>query len=228
MYSSTTRRAWWLSARLIFVFAVLAAGLDSPIRAQDAITSKVDDYIKAEMQRQHIPGLSLAVLKDGQIILAKGYGFANVEHHVSVKPETIFQSGSMGKQFTATAVMMLVEERKIGLDDPVTKYLKDAPATWNRISVRQLLSHTAGLTDYPETFNFRADYTEDQLLKIIFSIPLAFAPGTKWSYSNLGYATLGILIHKVTGEFYGDFLQQRIFDPLGMRTTRIINEADII
>jgi|SRR5216117_1320495 len=94
MYSSSTCRALLLSARLIFVFAVLAAGLDSPIRAQDAITSKVDDYIKAEMQRQHIPGLSLAVLKDGQIILAKGYGFANVEHQVSVKPETIFQSGS--------------------------------------------------------------------------------------------------------------------------------------
>ena len=112
MYASSTRRVLLLSARLIFVFVVLAAGLDSPIRAQDAITSKVDDYIKAEMQRQHIPGLSLAVLKDGQIILAKGYGFANVEHQVPVKPETIFQSGSMGKQFTATAMMMCSSQTK--------------------------------------------------------------------------------------------------------------------
>jgi CubicO group peptidase (beta-lactamase class C family) len=124
--------------------------------------------------------------------------------------------------------MMLVEEGKIGLDEPVTKYLKDGPASWNSVTVRQLLSHTAGFTDYPDNFNFRADYTEDQILKIIYGIPLAFPPGTKWSYSNLGYATLGILIHRVTGEFYGDFLQERIFRPLGMQTTRIINEADII
>src|SRR3989442_3017770 len=148
MYSSSTCRALLLSARLIFVCAVLAAGLDSPIRAQDAITSKVDDYIKAEMQRQHIPGLSLAVLKDGQIILAKGYGFANVEHQVSVKPETIFQSGSMGKQFTATAVMMLVEAGKLSLSDPITKYFSDAPDSWKIITVRHLLTHTAGTTDY--------------------------------------------------------------------------------
>ena len=210
--------------RAIMMVALLA----TIANAQSAKPDSVEEYVNAEMQRQHIPGLALLVVRDGNIIRAQGFGVSNLEHQVPVKPETVFQSGSMGKQFTATAVMMLVEERKIGLDDPVTKYLKDAPATWNRISVRQLLSHTAGLTDYPETFNFRADYTEDQLLKIIFSIPLAFAPGTKWSYSNLGYATLGILIHKVTGEFYGDFLQQRIFHPLGMRTTRIINEADII
>src|SRR2546429_6118569 len=108
MYSSSTCRASLLSVKLIFSLAVLAAGLDSPIRAQDAIATKVDDYVKAEMQRQHIPGLSLAVVKDGQIILAKGYGFANVEHQVPVKPETIFQSGSIGQQFTATTVMVLV------------------------------------------------------------------------------------------------------------------------
>jgi len=134
----------------------------------------------------------------------------------------------MGKQFTAAAVMMLVEEGKIGLDDPLTKYLPDAPTSWNQVKVRHLLSHTGGFGDYPEKFDFRKDYTEDELLKIVEGIPLAFEPGTKWTYSNLGYLTLGVLIHKVTGQFYGDFLQERIFKPLGMRTTRIINEADII
>src|SRR5438128_11196793 len=124
MYSSTTRRAWWLSARLIFVFAVLAAGLDSPIRAQDAITSKVDDYIKAEMQKQHIPGLSLAILKDGKIIKAEGYGLANVELNVPAKPDTIFKIGSVSKQFIATGIMILVEEGKVGLDDKVSKFLQ--------------------------------------------------------------------------------------------------------
>jgi CubicO group peptidase (beta-lactamase class C family) len=206
----------------------LIALLATSARAQSVLSDPVAEYVNAEMQRQHIPGLALLVSREGNVIRAQGFGLANVEHQVPVKPETVFQSGSMGKQFTATAIMMLVEERKLGLDDHITKYFKDAPATWNRVTVRQLLSHTAGFTDYPNNFNFRADYTEDQILKTIYGIPLAFVPGTKWSYSNLGYATLGILIHRVTGEFYGDFLQQRIFRPLGMHTTRIIDEADII
>src|SRR3989442_7642620 len=123
MYSSITRRVVLPSAKLIFALAVLAAGFSGPIRAQDTIGTKVDGYIKAGMQRQHIPGLSLAVIKDGQIVLAKGYGFANVEHQVPVKPETIFQSGSMGKQFTATAVMMLVEAGDRRLAPFITRIL---------------------------------------------------------------------------------------------------------
>ncbi len=189
---------------------------------------RVDDFVQGEMQRQHIPGLSLLVARDGKILLAKGYGFANVELQVPVKPETVFQSGSVGKQFTATAVMMLVEDGKIKLDDPITNYLTDAPATWKQVTIRELLSHTAGFGDYPTKFNFRKDYTEADELRIVEGIPLAFTPGTNWRYSNLGYVTLGILIHKVTGGFYSDFLQKRIFGPLGMTSTRIISEADII
>lgn len=191
-------------------------------------SATVDDYVHAEMQRQHIPGLSLLVARDGKIVRAQGYGFSNVELQVPVKSETVFQSGSVGKQFTAMAVMMLVEEGKIKLDDPITQYLKSAPASWNQVTIRELLSHTAGFTDYPEKFDFRKDYTEADLLKIVEGIPLAFPPGTNYSYANLGYLTLGILIHQVTGEFYGDFLQEEIFRPLGMTTTRIISEADII
>jgi CubicO group peptidase (beta-lactamase class C family) len=195
---------------------------------QPATTAAVTDYVKAEMQRQHIPGLSMLVSKNGKIVRAEGFGQANVELQVPVKPETIFQSGSVGKQFTATAVMMLVEEGKIGLDDPITKYFADSPDGWKDVTVRELLSHTAGFGDYPKDFNFRKDWTEDELLKLVQSIPLAYPPGTKWDYSNLGYLTLGILIHRVTGEFYGDFLQERIFHPLGMISTRIISEADIV
>ncbi len=200
----------------------------APCFAQDGVASKVDAFVESEMQRQRIPGVSLAVVKDGQIILAKGYGYANLEHQVRVKPETIFQSGSMGKQFTATAVMMLVEEGKINLDERISKYLGDVPETWRDITVRHLLTHTAGLTDYPDDFDFRRDYTEDELLKRAQAITPAFKPGEKWQYSNLGYVTLGILIHKVSGKFYGDLLQERIFKPLGMTTARIISEADII
>ena len=213
----------FVTACAIFSFAIPPAQAQSP-----ATTAAVTEYVKAEMQRQHIPGLSLLVVKAGKIIRAEGFGLANVELQVPVKPETIFQSGSVGKQFTATAVMMLVEEGKIGLDDPLTKFFPDAPAAWNGVTVRELLSHTAGFGDYPKTFDFRKDWTEDEELKLIENIPLAYPPGTKWDYSNFGYVTLGILLHRVTGEFYGDFLQQKIFQPLGMSSTRIISEADII
>jgi CubicO group peptidase (beta-lactamase class C family) len=222
-------RLWRPSVgRVLAITAVIIRLFVIPCAAQDGITAKVDEYIKAEMQKQRIPGLSLAIIKDGQNILAKGYGIANVEHQVPVKPETIFQSGSVGKQFTATAVMMLVEEGKISLDDSINKYFTDAPESWKEITVRHLLTHTAGTTDYPRDFDFRRDYTEDELLKRAASIPLAFQPGEKWSYSNLGYVMLGILVGKVTGKFYGDFIRDRIFRPLGMNTARIISEADIV
>jgi CubicO group peptidase (beta-lactamase class C family) len=206
---------------IILLFATSSA-------AQDDISVKVDLYVKDEMQKQQIPGLSLAVIKAGQIILAKGYGFANVEHQVPVKPETIFQSGSVGKQFTATAVMILVEEGKIKLDDSISKYLENTPKSWQGITVRHLLTHTSGMIMYPFQFGLRNDYTEDELLNQAEAIPLTFQPGEKWSYSNLGYFVLGIMISKVTGKFYGDFIQERIFKPLGMNTARVINEADII
>ncbi len=213
-------RFWSLVISLLFATTALCAGFAS--------SDRVDSFVQAEMQKQHIPGLALLVAKNGKTVRAQGYGLANVEHRVPVKPETIFQSGSVGKQFTATGLMMLVEEGEVRLDDPITVYLKDAPAAWNGVTVRELLSHTGGFTDYPKDFDMRKDYTEPELLKIVSGVPLAFEPGTKWSYSNLGYLTLGILIHQVTGKFYGDFLQERIFRPLGMQTTRIISEADII
>jgi len=223
------RRGAALCAGFVALFGLLYVA-SSIAHAQDLSSPPhdVSNYVHSEMQRQHIPGIALLVSRGGKIVHAEGFGLANVELQVPVKPETIFQSGSMGKQFTATAVMMLVEEGKVSLDDPLTKYFPDAPAAWKEVTVRELLSHTAGFRDYPEKFDFRKDWTEEELLKLAESIPLAYPPGTKWEYSNLGFLTLGILIHRVTGEFYGDFLQQRIFHPLGMETTRIISEADIV
>ena len=215
------RSVWIIGFLLSLAGSIIAQQPGTP-------PDKVDRYVRSEMEKRHIPGLALLVARDGKIVKASGYGFANLEHKVPVKPETVFQSGSMGKQFTSTAVMMLVEEGKVGLDDKISTYFKETPDSWKDVTIRQLLSHTAGFTDYPRDFNFREDYTEDQLLKKAMTIPLAFPPGEKWQYSNMGYVTLGILIGKVTGSFYGDFLQERIFRPLGMSATRIINETDII
>jgi CubicO group peptidase (beta-lactamase class C family) len=213
-------RTFALISAILFAARLCAAG--------QAGGDSVSSLVRTEMQRQHIPGLTLLVSKNGKPIRAEGYGFSNLELNVAAKPETIFQSGSVGKQFTATAVMMLVEAGKVGLEDPLSKYFPEGPSSWRQVTVRELLSHTAGFTDYPKDFDEQKNYTEDELLKIVEAIPLAFSPGTNWEYSNLGYLTLGILIHKMTGEFYGDFLQQRIFRPLGMTATRIISEADII
>jgi CubicO group peptidase (beta-lactamase class C family) len=191
-------------------------------------TDEVRMVVRAEMEKQHIPGLALLVSRNGVPIRAEGFGLASVELNVPVKPETIFQSGSIGKQFTAAAVMLLVEEGKIGLNDPLAKYFPEGPSWWSGVTIRELLSHTAGFTDYPKDFDLRKDYSEAELLKMIEAIPPAYPPGTDWAYSNLGYVTLGILIHRVSGQYFGDFLQERVFKPLGMSTTRIMSEADII
>jgi CubicO group peptidase (beta-lactamase class C family) len=196
--------------------------------AQPGVAAKIDRYIKAEMRRQKIPGIALAVLRDGKISLLKSYGFANVEHRVPVKPETVFQSGSIGKQFTAGAVMILIEEGKISLDDKITEYFADVPDAWKNITVRHLLTHTSGLGDYPQEVDLRRDYTEDEYFALIKKAPLSFTAGAQWDYSNAAYFTLGALVRKVTGKFYGDFLREKIFKPLDMRAARIISEADIV
>ena len=205
---------------LILIFLLLS-GIAT---AQD----EVDSLVLRLMEKRHIPGLALLVVKDGQIVKAKGYGFANLEHQVPVKPETIFQSGSVGKQFTATGIMILVQEGKINLDDPISKYLGNVPSSWKGITVRHLLTHTSGMGDYPDSMDFRKDYTEEEEFVMAKKQPLKFKPGERWSYSNLGYLLLGVIIHKVTGQFYGDFLEERIFQPVGMNATQVINEADII
>jgi len=217
-----------LRRALITVISVVC--FSSVIQAQpENIDSRVDAFVQAAIHRQRIPGLALAVMRDGEIIKARGYGLSNVELNVPVTPESIFQSGSVGKQFTATAVMMLVEEGRVGLDDKITTYFPEAPETWNKITLRRLLTHTSGIKDYTsKDFDYRRDYTEADLLKILQTLPFDFAPGDKWSYSNSGYMLLGFLIHRVTGKFYGDFLQERIFGPLEMTTTRIISEQDIV
>jgi CubicO group peptidase (beta-lactamase class C family) len=204
----------------------LAVFVASSVSAQ---SDKVDEYVKSEMQKRNIPGLSLAVVRGGEILHAKGYGLSNVELSVAASPETIYQSGSVGKQFTATLVMMLVEEGKLSLDDRIGKHIAGAPDIWKNITLRHLLTHTSGLSNsLYQKIDMRRDYTEDELVQEIAALPLDFQPGEKWNYSNPGYVMLGILVHKVTGKFYGDLLREKIFAPLGMTTARIIDEADII
>jgi CubicO group peptidase (beta-lactamase class C family) len=224
-------RIGWAAALIFGSLGALAATPDSEADA--------DAIVKSAMHAHQIPGVCLGVIRDGHLIKSTGYGWANVELRVPVSAASVFQSGSVAKQFTATAVMMLVKEGKVALDEPVSKYLPEArAAAWGDASVRQLLTHTAGIPDIfgdtDETsytkgiLDFRRDYSEEELLQRYLTVKSDFKPGDKWNYSNTGYQILGILIHRVTGEFYGDFLQERIFAPLSMTSTRIISEEDIV
>jgi len=135
----------------------------------------------------------------------------------------------MGKQFTAALVEMLVDNHLVRLDDSIVRWFPEGAAVWQGITVRHLLTHTSGVAEYTDsTFDYRKDYTEDELVKFAAARPLDFRPGERWSYSNTGYVLLGALIHRVTGRFYGDLLRDSVFGPLGMRDSRVISEADIV
>lgn len=216
--------------RRLAVVAVLLSGLTAslPAAAQGAVRPRIDAFMRAELERQKAPGVAIGIVKGGKVVLAKGYGFANLEHQVPATAETLFQAGSVAKQFTAAGVMLQVEAGKLTLADPLTKFFPDAPAPWGAITVRHLLNHTSGLPDLEGTLDYRKDYTDEELARFAYALSLEFTPGSRWSYSNTGYVLLGIIITRVSGTFYGDVLRERLFKPAGMATARIISEADII
>jgi CubicO group peptidase (beta-lactamase class C family) len=198
--------------------------------ATSVAADEVDDYIHKEMERQHIPGLSLAVVKRGEIAKSAGYGLANVETGLRTSPDTVFQIQSVTKTFTASAVMLLVEEGKIGLNDKLTKYLDDLPESWSAVTIRHLLSHTSGIKDFinEPTVDMRKDLEPQDVIESLRKLPLNFAPGEKYAYSNTGYHLLAMVIRKVTGAFWGEFLEERILGPLKMDDTGIISLANVI
>ena len=203
--------------------------LSTVLAIQGADTAVINRFVEAELARQRIPGLSVAVLRGDSVLLARGYGFANVELRVRASDSTVYQSGSMGKQFTAALVEMLVEQGRLRLDDSIARWLPEGAVVWRGVTVRRLLTHTAGIAEYTDsTFDYRKDYTEDELVKFAASRPLDFQPGERWSYSNTGYLLLGALIRRVSGQFYGDLLRDSVFRPLGMKDSRVISEADIV
>ncbi len=219
LLTTVTQKARRGSPSVLPVLLIIAPFLwGSPARGD-----KIDDYVKARMEKEHIPGLSLAVVNKGGVVKATGYGYANLELHVPATPNTAYQVGSVTKQFTAAAIMILVQENKVGLDQKISKYIPGTPETWKDITVRQLLTHTSGLQgDSPTTPKaLFADYAQDEILKSSMDLPLLSPPGTKFSYSNLGFNLLAIIIEEASGKSYADFLRERIFQPLGMTATTV-------
>ena len=190
------------------------------------------------MRQLHIPGLSLAIVRDGRITKTQGYGFANLELRVHATKETVYEIGSNTKQFTAAAIMMLVEDGKIHLEDPIVKYFPEAPEAWSDITIRHLLSHTSGIQNhvaiphwldvFKTDLAFETSPARDELLKMFFKLPLEFQPGETWAYDNTGYYLLGIIIENASGKSYWQFLDERIFKRLGMHATRSTDPQPLV
>lgn len=166
---------------------------------------------------------TVLVVEGDRVLLDKGYGKASLEWDIPNAPDVKFRLGSMTKQFTAALVLLLQQDGKLNIDDPVSKYMPDAPKTWEKITLANLLGHTSGITNFTSIKEFGAwaasAHTPEEELKFFADKPLEFEPGSKFSYSNSNYEVLGVVIEKVSGKKYGDLLRDRIFDPLGMKDT---------
>jgi membrane dipeptidase len=193
------------------------------------VEAKVDSFVETQMKENKIAGLSLAVMREGKIIYTKGYGFSNLEHQTPATENTVYLMGSITKPFVAIATMMLVEEGRINLEDRIGKYVTVVPDHWKPVTIRQILNHTSGIPsnlEMPPPCKFDFDplnYSQEDVIKETACLPLAFTPGEKWQYSGRNYFLLGMLIEKVTGKKLEDFLQVKIFTPLGMTDTRMMN-----
>jgi CubicO group peptidase (beta-lactamase class C family) len=187
------------------------------------------------MKERNIPGLSVAVMKDDKLVFSKAYGYSNLEHKAPVIEKTIFHIASITKSFTGIATMMLVEEGKLSLDDSIGKYISDLPASWNPITIRQLLTHTSGISSFSAFKEIPCsvgkdvrDYRRGDLLKEVTCLPLMFSPGDSTSYGDTNFYLLGLLIEKITGIRYEDFVHQRIFTLLNMHHSRQLTYTELI
>ncbi|HEX6126585.1 MAG TPA: serine hydrolase domain-containing protein [Pyrinomonadaceae bacterium] len=181
------------------------------------------DAVVQKMLDARVPAVGVAVVRDGKVILAKGYGAADKETGATANENTAFQIASVTKQFTAAAIMLLVEDGKLKLDDTLGKYVEDVPAKWKGITIRQLLTQVSGIPNYTAFGRLVKDkvYSQAEILAIVKDEPHRFEPGTKWEYSNTNYFLLGMIIEKVSGKSYPEFMSERIFKPLGMTSTTI-------
>lgn len=193
--------------------------------------AEMDRQIRALMTENRIPGVLIGVAARGRLIHTKSYGMADVELRVPVSDSSVFEIGSISKQFVAAATMLLVEEGRVGLDDSIQEYLSDLPSEWLGVTVRQLLTHTSGIPDYEEiqTYEaYRLRFTPEEIIRVAHSRPMDFEPGTGWYYSNTGYFLLSLIVERVEGRPLGSVLRSRIFEPLGMEQTRMADPEDII
>lgn len=209
---------------------LLALMLAGSCLAQD-IATRLDQIVQPYVANKQFMG-SVLVARASDVLLSKGYGFANLEWDVPNSPSTKFRLGSITKQFTAASILLLEERGKLKVEDPVKKHLPDAPAAWDKVTIFHLLTHTSGIpsfTSFPDYQSTEAvPTTPEKLVARFRNKPLEFQPGEKWSYSNSGYVLLGYLIERISGDTYEKFVQENIFTPLGMQDSGYDSHAAII
>lgn len=206
----------------IFVLFAIAAS----VRADS-----LDRFISETIAMRKIPGLSIAVLRGGKVIRESSYGYSNVELRVPASKDTVYEIGSISKQFAAEAIMLLVQEGKIDLDDSITKYLPaNAPAIWKPITVRNLLTHTSGLKDWTEIkeFSYRREYSAEEFIDLVKDFPLQFQPNERWLYSNTNLPLIGIIVETASGRSFEDLVTARIIVPLNFPSIRFKHQEDVV
>lgn len=190
----------------------------------------VDNLIKNQMQAHHVAGVACLIWKDGQVVNTFYGGEANLEWNAPVGPDTVFEIGSVSKQFAAASILLLAEQRKLSVDDDISKYLTNTPPAWANVKIRNLLSHTSGIHSYDDMdgFEMRQHLTQATFISRLARHPMDFQPGEKWAYCNAGYSLLGYIVENVSGENYLSFLKEHIFTPLGMTNSAFRDPLNVI
>ena len=223
---------WWRAGGIVLGIWSSVAAAQAPDRG--AVVARIDSLVQAEMAKNQNVGVSVGVQQGTDLLLARGYGFAELELGVPADAETVYRIGSLTKQFTATAVLQLVEQGKIGLQDEITKFLPDYNTQGHHVTIQHLLTHTSGIKSYtslgPKFWNeaSRLDLTNEQMIALFENEPFDFAPGEKYQYNNSAYFLLGVIIEKVTGLPYPRYLEERVLAPLGLRSTRYCDEQRVL
>jgi len=228
-----SRSCKWLVLFLFIGFALAPAdSAQAPGQVSGSDLSAQINKLLSDVYKPGQPGAAVLVKKQGKVILRRGYGLANLELNIPIEPDMIFRLGSITKQFTAVAILMLAEEGKLSLQDEITRFLPDYPTQGKKIIVEHLLTHTSGIksyTDLPEWLPLqRKDMTVSEVIDISKDKPMEFSPGERWEYCNSGYILLGAIIEKVSGKAYADFLQERIFGPLSLKSSCYDSTSRII
>ena len=214
---------------LCVLVAVVRVGWGAPV--PEGAIERIDKIVQEGLDK-NIASYSVGVMNDGRLVMARGYGYADVENGVPATAESVYRLGSITKQFSSMAIMQLAESGKLALEDELTKFLPDYPLKDKKVTVHQLLNHTSGIKSYTGLPNFfrtaRQDLSHDDMLALFKDQPLDFEPGTKMQYSNSGYYLLGLIIEKASGQAYGEYLADHIFRPLAMHATRYGDTRPVI
>ncbi len=224
------------TALLLLLAAFLPATGRAPAQApanRARLLATIDSLARAFVADGPVAGVSVAVVKGRDTIVMSGYGYADIENEVPATASTVYRIGSITKQFTAAAIMRLVEQGKLALDDTLAKILPTAPAAWSRIALRQLLNHTSGIRSYTNVGQrwrrrYREDMSPDTIVGLVRDDTLEFTPGTQWRYNNTGYVLLGMIIERASGRPYATYLEEEFFRPLGLTSTYYCSQRPII